>query len=334
MVDRMDNDELARLKVIGRSPAFVAAMDLVRRFAASDATVLIQGETGTGKELAARAVHYLSRRAEAPFVPVNCGAIPETLVENELFGHTRGAFTDAKEARQGVIAQARGGTLFLDEIDALSAHAQVALLRFLQDQEYCPVGGSVVRDANVRIVASSNADLACLVSRGAFRQDLLYRLNVLSVCMPPLRERSGDAGLLAEAFVRQLSRQYATGTKSLHPDTIAFVDSHSWPGNVRELENFIHREFVLADGPIIRLRQSTAGAQGGSRPGVAMTDAGFREAKARAVEAFERAYIMELLGRTHGNISEAARLAGKERSRLGKLVKKYGLERRTFSMDP
>ena len=322
----------ASLNLVGESPAFRHVLSLVDRVAQCDATVLVQGETGTGKELVARAIHYLSRRKAAPFVPVNCGAIPETLVESELFGHARGAFTDAKETREGVIAQARGGTLLLDEVDALSPRSQVALLRFLQDQEYRPVGGHLVRQADVRVVATTNTDLSALAARGQYRQDLLFRLDLLVVRLPPLRDRADDARRLAELFVSRFSQQYGTLPKTLHPDTLEFLSRYSWPGNVRELENVIHREYLLGDGPVIRVTSAQSSAGSSDRgPADWLTALEFRTAKARTIAEFERAYLIELLSRTNGNLSRAARMSGKERSRLGKLVRKYGLTRKQFA---
>jgi DNA-binding NtrC family response regulator len=330
----MRKDQLARVNFIGESPAFVAALDLVTRFADCDATVLIQGETGTGKELAARAVHYLSDRAPRPFVPVNCGAIAETLVENELFGHARGAYTDAREAATGLVAEAEGGTLFLDEVEALPLRAQAALLRFLQDRSYRTVGGHGVRTADVRIVAASNVELEEHVQRHAFRSDLLFRLRVLQVTLPPLRERAGDSVLIANAVLDRLSREYRRPPKRLHPDAVAWIRAQPWTGNVRELENLLHREFLLTDGPMVRLgpRSDALGApsptDADGRP--ALTARVFREAKARAIADFERAYVTELLAVTNGNVSQAARISGKERSTLGRLMRKYGLRRDRF----
>src|SRR5262249_52659390 len=242
----------ALTNLVGASPAFLEAVELIRRVSTCDAAVLIQGETGTGKELAARAIHYLGSRRDAPFVPINCGAIPETLVESELFGHARGAFTDAREAHQGVIAQAEGGTLFLDEIEAMGARGQVALLRFLQDHEYRPVGGCP-RGANVRVVASSNVDLPALATQGGYRQDLLFRLTILVLELPPLRARGDDVVLLAETFVKRFCRQYRRPATALHPETSAQLRARDWPGNVRELENLIHRAVVLNDAAVLQL---------------------------------------------------------------------------------
>jgi two-component system response regulator GlrR len=199
--------DLAHLNLIGRSRAFLVAVALIERIAACDHPVLIEGETGTGKEIAARAIHYLGARRRFPFIPVNCGAIPDSLVESALFGHVRGAFTDARESQPGIIAQARGGTLFLDEIEAMSMRAQVALLRFLQDKQYAPIGGATMIASDVRVVAATNADLSQMARAGSFRSDLLFRLNVLKLHLPPLRERSGDVLLLAEHFMQRLNRE-------------------------------------------------------------------------------------------------------------------------------
>jgi DNA-binding NtrC family response regulator len=325
---------LVRFNLLGQSPAFVAAMQFVRRFAPCPATVLVQGETGTGKELVARALHYLSDRSAGPFVPVNCGAIPDALFESELFGHARGAFTGARDAREGLIAQARGGTLLLDELEALSPRGQVAMLRFLQSQEYRPVGGAVARDPDVRVIGSTNVDLAALAARGEYRHDLVFRLEVLAIALPPLRARGDDAVLLAEAFLERLARQYGRAPLRLGEDARGFLRSHAWPGNVRELENLVHRAFLLADGPELRLpatgqvpHAAPAAAPGQPSP---LTSVSFRAAKAKAIESFERAYVAELLARAQGNISLAARLAGKERSRLSKLIRKHGFSGAAF----
>ena len=317
------------LNLVGESPAFLEALRCIRRLSRCDATVLIEGETGTGKELAARAIHYLGARHAAPFIPVNCGAIPDSLVESEFFGHARGAFTDAKETRAGVIEQAEGGTLFLDELESLNLRAQVALLRFLQDHTYRPVGGTAVRTANIRVIGSTNADLAALVRRGSFRPDLLFRLTVLPLNLPPLRARRGDAVLLADRFVRRFAVQYQLESRPLDVAAIHYLETHDWPGNVRELENLIHRALLLSEGRCLSLPDIAVQGEATER----IVDIPFRMAKARAIAHFERAYVTELLRHTRGNLSLAARLCGKERSRLGKLVKKHGLERVAFVSD-
>ncbi|MGE3510837.1 MAG: sigma 54-interacting transcriptional regulator [Vicinamibacterales bacterium] len=318
--------EFASLNLIGRSPAFLAGLELIRKYATCDVAVLIQGETGTGKELAARAIHYLSRRRDFPFVGLNCGAIPDNLIETELFGYLRGAFTDARETRLGLIAQANGGTLFLDEVEAMSPRAQVALLRFLQDKEYRPIGGAPLKVANVRVLAASNIDLKALVARGTFRRDLLYRLDVLALRLAPLRERHGDPVLLAEAFVHRLNQQASEPTKTLHPDTALTLNRHSWPGNVRELENLIQREYLLARGRVIAFSACEEGTRVASDPNTEP----FGLAKARAVAHFERAYLSALLASTGGNLSLAARVARKDRSDIGRLLRKHGIDRAHF----
>lgn len=327
-----DQVDLGRLNLIGQSDVFLSALAMIRKLSASDATVLISGETGTGKELAARAIHYLGSRKGAPFIPVNCGALPDSLIEDEFFGHARGAFTDAHESRAGVIEQAEGGSLFLDELEALSARGQVVLLRFLEDHVYRPVGGGPARRADVRILGASNADLGLLVQQGIFRRDLLYRLNVLTLDLPPLRQRHGDHVLLAERFVEKYSSRYRVQVQGMDDRFRWHLECHDWPGNVRELENFIHRAVVVSEGGRLSLEGAIPESPDAGR--VARTTAAaepFRQAKATAIEAFERAYVADLLRRTRGNVSHAARLCGKERSRLGKLIKKYGIARVEFA---
>ncbi len=319
--------EFARLNMIGRSPAFLNALNLTRKIARCEAPVLIEGETGTGKELIARAIHYLGSRRDFPFIPVNCGAIPENLVENELFGHERGAFTDAKDAQPGLISQAHGGTLFLDEMEALPARGQVALLRFLQDRQYRPLGGKRTVSADVRIISASNADLAKMADARQFREDLLFRLNIMSVGLPPLRERPSDVPLLAAYFIERFSNQYGRRVKSLHPDTLAWLNRYDWPGNVRELENIIHRHYLLTDGPIISIPRCP---QTGAPPRAVC----FNEAKSQAIADFEKAFLTSVLADAKGNVTLAAKRAGKERRAFGKLLKKYAIDREQFQRTP
>lgn len=324
-------DDLLDLNLIGASPAFTDTLYLIRRIARSEATVFIQGETGTGKELAARGIHYLGARRNFPFIPVNCGALPDQLVENELFGHARGAYTDARDAATGLIADADGGTLFLDEVEALSLKAQVALLRFLQDGTFRPLGGKQLQQADVRIIAASNIDLGELVQTGAFRADFMYRLCLMTVSMPPLRERERDVVLLAEHYLSHLILRYGE-EKVLDDESLETLQRYHWPGNVRELQNVLHREFFLTEGPIIRIRAESLAPSGQriSRPAVdtgpdSMLD--FNSAKARAISEFERAYVIRALRMHGGNVSAAARSSGKERRAFGKLVKKYGIDK-------
>lgn len=315
------------LNLIGESPAFREVLELLQQWAAVDATVLLTGETGTGKDVAAQAVHYCSNRRAGPFVPVNCGAIPDNLIESELFGHAKGAYTDAKSESRGLAGQAEGGTLFLDEINSLSPRAQAAILRFAQDQSYRPVGSSRFQIGDVRLIAATNADLEAMSSIGRFRHDLLFRLDLLTIKLPPLRDRAGDALLLADTFVRRFSAQYRVPGRELSAASRAsLLAPHPWVGNVRELEHRVHRCFLRCKGSIVDLGLAAAP---GSQDVSPTTEgrASFAAAKARAIAEFERSYVRDLLAQTHGNVSEAARLAGKERSRFGRLIKKYNLQR-------
>ena len=325
------------MNLVGESPAFLEVVGLLRLVAGRDVSVLLLGETGTGKEVAARAIHYLGARCERPFIPVNCGAIPETLVESELFGHSRGAFTDAREAQIGIVAQAEGGTLFLDEVDALSPKAQVALLRFLQDGTFRPLGAKATLRCDVRIIAATNAHLSALAARGSFRSDLLYRLMVMPIEMPPLRRRDGDAALLAEHFVRGLSQRYRKPPVRMHRPSLAVLADYPWPGNVRELENVIHREFLLAEGESLQLRAESLRRYGesptGSRQleGLAVSwPTSFAAAKAAALDQFECAFLRRALAESGGNVSRAALRVGKERRSFGKLLKKHGIDKRDY----
>ena len=325
-------EEFIGLNLVGSAPVFLDVLKRIKKIAGCDATVLIEGETGTGKEMAARAVHYLSRRRDYPFIPVNCGALPDSLVENELFGHEKGAFTDAKNSRQGLIAQANGGTLFLDEIEALSPKGQVTLLRFLQDQQYRPLGSHRAIQGNIRVITASNANLNELVEKDQFRQDLLFRLNIMSIALPALRERICDVELLAEYFLNQYRGLYRQTEKYLHPATIEWMKKYHWPGNVRELENMIHREFLLAEDSMIRIdcpmpareeRRKSMLDRRKSR----LLGKSFNDAKVQIVTEFEQQYLCWLMMETRGNVTLAAKRAGKERRALGKLLKKYGIEK-------
>jgi DNA-binding NtrC family response regulator len=321
--------------LIGRSTAFQDMVRLIQRIAQTDAPVLIEGETGTGKEVAARAIHYAGARRDRPFVPVNCGAIPENLIENELFGHVRGAYTDARDPQLGLIALANGGTLFLDEVETLCPKGQVALLRFLQDLNYRPLGSRREESADVRIIAATNINLCELVHAKQFRMDLYYRLQILFLRMPPLRERTGDAALLAEHFARAFSARYGGPAARFTSDSLALLDGYAWPGNVRELENLVHRAFLLAGGDVISIPgdwmagEPRAASAGGQYEGFPL-DLAFSEAKARLIDQFERVYIAHVLSQTNGNVSQAARRCGKERRAFGKLLKKHGIDKRLF----
>lgn len=338
-----ENDQFAarfvRFNLLGRSPPFLQTLQLLARLAPLEAPVFIIGETGTGKELSARAIHCLSKRRNFPFVPVNCAGIPDTLVENELFGHAKGAYTDANEAERGLVTQAQGGTLFLDEVEVLSAKAQGTLLRFLQDLEYRPLGSGVSRKADVRLIAATNVSLGTLVEREDFRKDLLYRLNVLSLQLPPLRNRPGDIALLAGEFVRRFSAKYSEPIKNFHPRTLVWMQDYSWPGNIRELENVIHRAFVTTAGNEIQIddgfmTRGLADQSTTAETRFTCSHKNFNRAKAEAIAQFERQYLDQLMTETHGNVTLAARLGGKERRALGKLLRKHGIDRHRYLLTP
>jgi DNA-binding NtrC family response regulator len=307
-------------------------LSLAERFARYDAPVLIRGQTGTGKELFARLVHYLSRRRGNPFVPINCGALPDSLVESELFGHSKGAFTDAKAERPGLVALAAGGTFFLDEVDGLSLKAQVTLLRFLQDREYRPVGGRRTERADVRIVAATNVDLAPAVAAGTFRQDLLFRLDVLAIDLPSLAQRREDISVLARFFLRRFAAIYGGPSPMLDSVAEAWLLVQPWPGNVRELENRMHRAFVLARNGRIgedELEFNVAGLPK-ETPSALPWSEKLKEGRAREIWAYEERYLRELMVATHGNVSEAARRAGTERRAMGRLLKRHDIDRQNF----
>jgi DNA-binding NtrC family response regulator len=313
--------------MIGESSAFRAMLAILTKIAQYDATVLIEGETGTGKELAARAIHYGSDRRAHPFLPVNCGALPDTLIENELFGHCRGAYTSAHSDEAGLVDAASGGTLFLDEVDSLPPKGQVTLLRFLEDRQYRPVGGRAHRRADVRIIAASNSDLDQLVALQRFRADLLYRLQVMRLRVPPLRDRGDDVLLLADHFIRESSARYRKPWLPLAASTAAWFRAYRWPGNIRELENATCEAFLLADGQAVTVEPPS----GLDRP-VTGTDAlSYRLAKQRAIDDFEYRFLSDIIDRARGNISAAARIIGTERRHLGRLLKKHNLGKSRLS---
>jgi DNA-binding NtrC family response regulator len=323
--------------LVGRAPTFVKAMDELTRFARAEVPVLIMGETGTGKELAARAVHCASSRRDGPFVPVNCGALPDDLLESELYGHRRGAFTDAREARKGLVAHARGGTLLLDEVDSLSPRAQVALLRFVQERRYRPVGADADEATDVRIIASTNAELGELAARGRFRQDLLFRLDVAVVALPPLRERREDILPLARHFLVRFAARNGLSAPALTEDNELQLLDYAWPGNIRELENVIHRALLLAEGHAIgsALRiKSRSCPEAVSAPPRAFKPEGFKAARKRCAQDFERDYLTKLLAMTEGNVAAASRLSLTERRHLGRIIRRHGVDVDQFRRGP
>jgi two-component system response regulator PilR (NtrC family) len=310
-------------RLLGKSAAMQRVFDMLRKIAPARTSVLLVGESGTGKELAARALHELSPRADHNFVAVNCGAIPETLIESELFGHVKGSFTGATADRPGLFEAAHGGTLMLDEVAELPLAMQVKLLRVLQERKVKPVGGVSEREVDVRVVAATNRDLETEVEKGTFRQDLYYRLNVIQVRMPPLRDRREDVPLLVDHFVKKYAAEHAHPITGVDADAMAALTAHNFPGNVRELENLVERAVTLAsDGRITA--DALPDLSRGDRTAVARADlppTGFD--LERELEAFERGFILKALERTDGNRTTAARLLGisfrSMRYRLSKL---------------
>ena len=306
--------------IVGESPVFVAEVNKLTRIAPCNAPVLIRGESGTGKEVFARAIHYLGARAGQPFVPVNCGAIPEQLVESELFGHQRGAFTGAVKDRTGLVEEADGGTMFLDEVDTLPLASQVKLLRFLQDGEFRPLGASRSASATVRVIAAANVDFERIIQERKFREDLYYRLNVLRLLLPPLRERRGDLPLLAHYLLQRQALVLGCVAKPLTAAALDSMAAYRWPGNVRELENVLTRALVLSDGAEIQAEDLSLPISP-EKSG----DESFRTLKARVIKDFERDYLQRMLDRYKGNITQAAHASVKNRRAFWELLRKHGL---------
>jgi DNA-binding NtrC family response regulator len=335
VIHRLEN-ALALAKLVGEAPAFRKAIAHLPAAAMSDATVLISGETGTGKELVARAIHYLSDRAPFPFVAVNCGAVTDTLMEDELFGHERGAFTDARYHRPGLIEQAQQGTLFLDEIEALTGHGQVVLLRVLQDQTFRPLGSRGERQANVRFIAATNAELSPRTAQASFRADLYYRLCVFRIELPPLRDRRQDILPLAAHLLRKHApaegrpRDFSAAARRA---LLAF----DWPGNVRELENAVIRALWTCRTTVIEaedLALPGIGASGSPCSPPPVGPSTYAALKRLAIEAFEREFLDRTMREHRGNVTRAARAAGKDRRELGKLLKKHQLDPKLFARTP
>jgi DNA-binding NtrC family response regulator len=314
-------------KLVGQSPVFLDQLRRIPMIAKCDANVLIAGETGTGKELYARAIHYGSARVGRPFMPINCGAIPADLVENELFGHERGAYTSAATIQTGLIEEANGGTLFLDEIDCLPVFAQVKLLRFLQEKEYRPLGSSKIRRADVRIIAASNLNLEDAVAQGKVRQDLYYRLNIISLILPALRERREDIPLLARHFLTRYSSELDKEIADFSQEAMQLLMVHHWPGNVRELEHLIERAVVLCEGSKLEARDLVISPSGGN-----VEQQSLQEAKVKAIARFERDYIHGLLSACKGNITRAAQVAKKNRRAFWQLIQKHQIDVAQFKI--
>lgn len=314
-------------QLIGKSEAIQSLHKKIELIASCDASVLITGESGTGKELTARAIHYLSNRSDKPFVPINCGAIPETLFENEFFGHAKGAFTHAVIRQKGCVTEAEGGTLFLDEIGTISPFIQVKLLRLLENREYKPLGDSQIRKANIRIITATNKDLLFLIKEGSFREDLFYRLNIVLLHIPPLRERREDIPVLIDHFIHNYCKEYGRQPRTFSKALDEYLLTYDWPGNVRELENKIQQLIVMGTTDLItshdRPLSSVDQCHHGSAPSL-------KAAKKAAMNEFEKSYLVKLLSEHNGNVVDAAKSSGKSRTALWNLIRKHHITPKLF----
>jgi DNA-binding NtrC family response regulator len=317
--------EIGLGQLVGRDPAFLRVVEQLALFGANDAPVLFTGETGTGKELCARVTHLLSKRHLGPFIPVDCGALPDHLFENEVFGHVRGAFTDARSDQKGLVSLAQHGTLFLDEIDSLSLAAQSKVLRLLQEQTYRPLGSEVFKRADVRIITATNRNLQELVEQKLFRSDLFYRINVLRVRLPALHERRSDIPVLCRHFIDEICRSANIPRKVLSQAAAHKLEQYAWPGNIRELYNTVQRAVLCSRGLQIAASVIDVGFAPDAPERSAREAIGekFRSAKLRAIQCFERDYVKQMMDKHEGNVTQAAREAGKDRRAFGRLAKKY-----------
>ncbi len=319
--------ELARQRdfeeLVGRHPSMLRLYQLIEQVARAPVTALIVGESGTGKELVARAIHHQGPARDAPFVPVNVAAIPEALLESELFGHERGAFSGAAQKKLGKFELAHGGTLFLDEIATLRVDLQAKILRALQEREIERVGGTRRIKIDVRVVTATNADLKRAIQMGALREDLYYRLNVVQIAVPPLRERAEDIPLLVEHFIRKYSVQFHKRIAGVSPDALEVLQAYAWPGNVRELSNIVERAVALGDGETIQAKDLPIDLLIPELRGKAEDDLPLKEAR----DQFERQLVLQVLERVNGNLSEAARLLGLHRNALQAKLKAWGVRR-------
>src|SRR5688572_27721368 len=317
-------------ELIGGSEPMQQVYNLIRRAAPTDASVLITGESGTGKELAARALHNHSRRAKGAFIALNCSALPSELIESELFGHVRGAFTGADRDKTGLFEAAQGGTLFLDEVGELHPAAQAKLLRVLEERTITPVGSTTERKVDVRLIAATHRPLDEMASNGQFRQDLMYRLQVISLVMPALRTRREDIMPLVAHFTSELAQRHGRPALQLSEGARTAFLAHEWPGNVRELRNVLERAILLSDGARIEIADLPAQLVDSMAPlratEAVLAEVPFTEARERAVDAFERAYLMAALEKHDGNVSATARFLGMHRQSLQKMLKRLKID--------
>lgn len=319
--------------IIGSSDVLKSVLERVEKIAIRDTSVLITGESGTGKELIAQAIHYNSLRKEKKFIAINCGALPESILESELFGYKKGAFTGAAENRQGLLEAADGGTLFLDEVGNLPMNVQKTLLRFLQEQEFLRIGETTPTRVDVRIISATNSDLKATVKNTSFREDLYYRLNVVNIHLPPLRERPADIALLAAHFITLQNKKFGTKIKGLRPDAMEAAASYEWPGNIRQLKNVIEACMAMESGDYVSLpvlAQFIDLNQDNDMP--AGSDLEGEEGEyARALSRFEMDYLKGLLRKNRGNIEAAARDAGMNMATIYRKIKKYGIKKEDYS---
>ncbi|MBP8644826.1 MAG: sigma-54-dependent Fis family transcriptional regulator [Syntrophobacteraceae bacterium] len=316
--------------IIASSEKMQQVLRQVAQIAPTDSTVCLYGESGTGKELIAKAIHLSSPRSGEPFVAINCGAIPEGLLESELFGHVKGAFTGASQPKKGLLQQADRGTLFMDEIAELTPPLQVKLLRVFQEHEFYPVGGVKPAKVDIRLIAATNQDLWKAIRDGKFREDLYYRIHVIPIYLPPLRERLEDIPVLTQHFLQHFSREMGKNIEGIDPEALRCIMAHRWPGNIRELMNVIERAVALADHGRITCAHLLLGQEGKPTPPVGHARIpSLNEAR----EEFERAYLTRLLDSTRGNVSRAAAVAGRYRAEFYKLLRKHGVDPSVFK-DP
>ncbi len=336
--------EFALGQILGNSKAIKNLKESLNRISSCDINVLITGESGTGKELVARAIHYLGDRKGKPFIPINCGAIPENLFENELFGHSKGAYTDANTEQYGLVKEAEGGTLFLDEIGTISPYIQTKLLRLIQESEYRPLGYSKNIKADIRLIAATNDDLQHLVEKNRFREDLFYRLNVVPFHIPPLRERKDDIPILIKHFVKKYSREYNKTIKEIPAEVMTVLVSYTWPGNIRELENKIQQLVVMSTSSVISAKDIQLTMRGPISKELVLEHLNtvkeriinkteietFNVAKKEVYDLFEKSYLSQLLTLYKGDMVKAAEKAGKSRTALWNLLKKQNISPKQF----
>jgi DNA-binding NtrC family response regulator len=317
-------------QIIGRSASLEMVLATVAKVAPSEANVLVIGESGTGKELVARALHANSRRCQGPFTPVDCAALPSNLLESELLGHEKGAFTGADHAKRGLLELAHGGTLLLDEIAELSCELQAKLLRTLQERTFRRLGGERLVSVDIRVISSTNRDLKVEVQQGRFRQDLLYRLNVVTIVLPPLRDRLGDIALLTNHFVQEFSRASGKICSRIMPEALGLLEQYQWPGNIRELRNVVERAVILCDGDAVRVRDLPEYIRQESQPNAIHIATGYKAVHGQWLESHGKQYLVTLLHRHHGNISAVAREAQLSRKSVYELLRRFEIDTEQF----